>query len=756
MKKAKLLFIAVLLSCSSLLAQYTTDWIRPADNIAKTGSIIARDSSDNVFVAGYIQSQNIYLRKYNKFGALQWEKNSSSGIASNYEKPVWASIDKNNNAIIVGYRYALGSGRDFPNAIVVLKYNPSGFLLWKKVIPVSVTIRRFGSGLNVRSEVDNAGNIYIATVTGNIPGFALYKLNSSGILVFTKNSAANAPSGFNAMRLKGSRIVVTGASGTISNAPLAVWDTAGNLLFTKAVLGQGGSDVEIDAAGNVYLLTSYSNQVAASSGQDISIYKFNSTGVQQWKRNYDFGGSDFSTRFVLAANKLSVIGSINVTDWITFQVNNNGTQLWNARYNTTSLNPELPADIAAKGNGEVFVTGKGGPDVRSVTGSSFLRMVTIKYSNTGTVKWIDSVNTSGFGISCVLAKDSSLFALSHANMTAYHFIGQTATGTCGIPTGIFATNVSTVSSTMLWSPVAGATLYHLRYKTASATTWTVISTNLTSYFLPNLSAGTTYNYAVEAVCASGPSGYSATQSFTTFGAGYCNSAGQSQAQEYVSFVWMGGIMNSTGSNNGYGDFTNLSTPLTQGQTVTGYLSGRVRYPEVENYGIWIDFNHNNSFTDPGEQVVNLSTDLSGWIGFSFVVPTGIAGGPARMSVVMNYGAPASPCGTYAFGETEDYTVDINTVISTLRPAQQTQATINVGNDLPGIYPNPASDVLHIKGTVFNKANQYVEIYDATGRKIIGNRAATNQINVSSLIPGPYLIRLFQNNKLFFSGSFIKK
>ncbi|MBL0358034.1 MAG: T9SS type A sorting domain-containing protein [Chitinophagaceae bacterium] len=754
MKKIHLLLVFFMLFTASLSAQYTTDWIRPADNIYKTGSMIARDSSDNVFVTGYIQSQNIYTRKYNKFGALQWEKTSSSGIASNYEKPVWTSIDKNNNAIVVGYRYALSSGRDYPNAIVVLKYNPSGFLLWKKVIPVSVVLRRFGSGLNVRSEVDNAGNIYISTVTANISGFALYKLNSSGVLVFTKNSAANAPNGFNAMRLKGSRIAVTGASGTISNAPVAVWDTAGNLLFTKAVLGQGGSDVEIDAAGNVYLLTSYSNQVTASSGQDISIYKFNSTGVQQWKRSYDFGGSDFSTRFVLAADKLSVIGSINVTDWITFQVNNNGTQLWNARYNTTSLNPELPADIAAKGNGEVFVTGKGGPDVRSVTGSSFLRMVTIKYSNTGTVKWIDSVNTSGFGISCVLAKDSSLFALSHANMTAYHFIDQTATGTCGIPTGIFATNVSTVSTTMIWSPVAGATLYHLRYKTATATTWTVISTSLTSNFLSGLSAGTTYNYAVEAVCASGPSGYSATQSFTTFGTGYCSSAGQSQALEYLSFVWMGGIMNSTGNNNGYGDFTNLSTPLTQGQTVTGYLSGRVRYPEVENYGIWIDFNHNNSFTDPGEQVVNLTTDFTGWIGFSFVVPTGIAGGPTRMRVVMSYGAPASPCGNYAFGETEDYTVDVNTVFSTLRPKA---ASVLVSEKTAvGVYPNPAADVLYVKGLAGNDPGRYIEIYDMTGRKILVNNNPGNSVNISTLRSGTYLIRVIQNKTGVYTGQFIKK
>ncbi len=91
MKKIHLLSMFFMLLSANLLSQYSTDWIRPADNIAKTGCTIVRDSSDNVFVTGYIQSQNIYTRKYNKFGALQWEKISPSGIASNYEKPVWTS-----------------------------------------------------------------------------------------------------------------------------------------------------------------------------------------------------------------------------------------------------------------------------------------------------------------------------------------------------------------------------------------------------------------------------------------------------------------------------------------------------------------------------------------------------------------------------------------------------------------------------------------------------------------------------------------
>ena len=165
------------------------------------------------------------------------------------------------------------------------------------------------------------------------------------------------------------------------------------------------------------------------------------------------------------------------------------------------------------------------------------------------------------------------------------------------------------AATFSWTPVTGATLYHLRYKTTSATTWTVASSNLPSVTLSGLSGGTSYNYAVEAVCSSGLSGYSASQTFTTTGAGYCTTGGQSTSQEYLSLVWIGGIINQTMSNNGYADFTNLIASLTQGTTVYGYLLRHTYLWIMENYSIWIDYNHDNDFTDAGEQVVNISSDF---------------------------------------------------------------------------------------------------------------------------------------------------
>ena len=755
MKKFNILTAFILLASANLLAQYSTDWIRPADNYLKTGVMIARDISDNVIVTGYIQSQNIYTRKYDKFGNLMWEKTSTSGIHSNYEKPIWVNTDINNNVFVVGYRYVFSSSRDRPNAIVVLKYNASGTLLWKKNISMVFS--------SLKSEVDKNGNLYIGTVAASPSGFVLIKLNPNGTTLFTKNNTLNGINSFRSMRLKGNKVVLSGGAGSFGVTPVIAWDTTGALLWTASVLGESGNDVELDGSGNAYILTSYPNQVSATSGQDIVIHKLNASGVQVWKKNFDFGGYDFPTRFTMVSDKLSVIGygSINASyfDWITFQINTSGTMLWKARYNGTTGNDEQPYFLAAKANGEVYATGKGGPQFTQSNGSSYLRMITLKYSNTGVVKWIDSVNIySGWGLACTLASDSSLFVLSGTNMTAFHFLDQSGTVPCGIPVGLKATTVANTSATFSWTPVTGATLYHLRYKTTSATTWTVTSSSNPAITLTGLSAGTSYNYAVEAVCSSGPSGYSASKTFTTIGTGYCTTGGQSTAQEYLSLVWIGGIINQTlVSNNGYADFTNLSTPVTQGSVVNGYLSViSPTYGLFENYSIWIDYNHDNDFTDAGEQVVNISSDLGGYIAVNFTVPANAVPGTTRMRVTMKNGSAPSPCGVYPRGETEDYTVVI-VAASAIQSNMLTTNKVISENGILEIFPNPVSDILYIKGISIDKrGNQFIEIYDVTGRKLRVNNISVNSVNVSALKTGAYFIRVTQNSVSIYSGRFIKK
>ena len=115
-------------------------------------------------------------------------------------------------------------------------------------------------------------------------------------------------------------------------------------------------------------------------------------------------------------------------DWKIFQVDTAGTLLWNGTYDGTPSNDEHPYFITAKPNGEVIVTGKGGPSP-DPNNSSYLQMVILQYSNTGAQVWIDTPNMyGGWGMACMLASDSSLYAISSSNMTAYHYLPSQLTG----------------------------------------------------------------------------------------------------------------------------------------------------------------------------------------------------------------------------------------------------------------------------------------------------------------------------------------
>ncbi len=686
MTKLNLLTTLALLFSTSLFAQFSTDWIKPADASSKTGVMITRDNQDNVIATGYSISNNAYTRKYNKFGVLQWEAIAASGIASNYEKALWVTTDNNNNVFVAGYRYA---GTSSPIAIIVLKYSPDGVQLWKQVIsPVN-----YLTGMSLRCELDNSGNLYVgACGVGALDGFALIKFDTNGNILFTQHSNTNAPAYFESMRVKGNKIIMCASGGNPNIAVVAAWDTTGAFLWSAGVQGRGARDVEIDEVGNMYLLTGYFNQVTATSQMDIEILKFTPTGSQIWKKDFDFGGADFPTRFTYVAGKLSTIGEGQLAglDWITFQVDTDGTMLWNTRYNGTSGNDEAPYFIAAKANGEVFVTGKGGPSP-DPNNLSYLRMITLKYSNTGVQKWIDSTNIySGWGYGCTLASDSSLYVLSGTAMTVFHFLDHTGTGSCAIPTGLNVANIANTFATFSWIPVPDATLYHLRYKPTTASNWTVVSYNLTTMNIFGLYPGTTYQYAVEAICSNGPSGYSATQTFTTTGTAICSSVGQNQVQEYLSQVWVGGVNHISGRDNGYGDFTNVVMSFTRNQYVQGYLSGLVPYPEYEYYSIWIDYNHNNDFTDAGEEVVTLFTDFTGLISFNFTVPSNALLGTARMRVMMSHDSPPTPCGVYARGETEDYTVQINDTSTVPPPIPIGLNATNITTSSARIYWAPDS------------------------------------------------------------------
>ncbi|MBK6521278.1 MAG: hypothetical protein IPG08_02520 [Sphingobacteriaceae bacterium] len=76
------------------------------------------------------------------------------------------------------------------------------------------------------------------------------------------------------------------------------------------------------------------------------------------------------------------------------------------------------------------------------------------------------------------------------------------------------------------------------------------------------------------------------------------------------------------------------------------------------FDIYIDYNQNGLFTDAGELVVNNTAAIQGANTGFILIPATASIGNTRMRVVAVEGTVPGPTGTYTWGETEDYCIDI--------------------------------------------------------------------------------------------------
>ncbi|HLN54020.1 MAG TPA: carboxypeptidase regulatory-like domain-containing protein, partial [Lentimicrobium sp.] len=134
---------------------------------------------------------------------------------------------------------------------------------------------------------------------------------------------------------------------------------------------------------------------------------------------------------------------------------------------------------------------------------------------------------------------------------------------------------------------------------------------------------------------------------------YCSASGG--CDERISSVVFNTINNVTGCS-GYADYTSISTELQMGQTYSLAVTNSVPY-STDIVGVWIDWNHNESFTDAGEYFATVS---AGGASFSadITVPNTAMKGATRMRIRLQYGGTLAPCDNTSYGEVEDYTVNV--------------------------------------------------------------------------------------------------
>ncbi|MBH8568267.1 M4 family metallopeptidase [Microvirga sp. STS02] len=297
---------------------------------------------------------------------------------------------------------------------------------------------------------------------------------------------------------------------------------------------------------------------------------------------------------------------------------------------------------------------------------------------------------------------------------------------------VASTTAATGSFTVPATATVGATRMRVTLSDASATT----SCGTYSY-------GETEDYTVNITAASG-GGTTPT---------YCTSKGTSVAYEYIDLVNLGSINRTSGADAGYYNGTALSTTVAAGSAQTiNFSAGFTGSAYSEYVKVYIDYNQNGVFTDAGELVVNAAASTSAATrSASFTVPTTAKSGATRMRVTLSDASATSSCGTYSYGETEDYTVNITggTGVAALNGNAVTNSS-----KLLAVYPNPATDVLNLM-LPENAEIKSVLVTDVRGARVEGLSLNNGVLSIGRLAHGMYTLTV-SDGKQVYHQRFVKE
>ncbi len=187
---------------------------------------------------------------------------------------------------------------------------------------------------------------------------------------------------------------------------------------------------------------------------------------------------------------------------------------------------------------------------------------------------------------------------------------------------------------------------------------------------------------------------------------YCASGATNTADSEIENVTLVGYSTTISNNTtnacttGVNNYTAMSADLQVGGTYTvavefGDCDGGTQYDGAG--GVWIDWNNDGDFLDANETIGTALVAVSGGNviqNFTINVPGGQPIGNYRMRIVQTEGGTLgtiNPCGTFTYGSTEDYTVQVvnacipTHTVTTFTPTSGpvgTEVTIN-GTGLTG-------------------------------------------------------------------------
>jgi hypothetical protein len=383
-------------------AQATQEWVSRyagAGSGSDRATAIGFDDAGNVYVTG--QSVNgaagidYVTVKYDASGVEQWVR-FYNGPGNGEDFPNAIAVDNAGNSYVTGASRRAGAFNppEFATDIATVKYDTDGNEQW---------VARYDGGVNAWDEgmaivVNDAGLVYVTGRSNNSPiwfdfDYVTINYDAAGAERWATrfNGGGDDWDQPNSIAIDDeSNVYVTGLSekqlGTaFMDYATIKYNSAGVQQWVTLYNGTGnnsdeGSDVAVDAAGNVYV----TGLSATSTGQnwEFATVKYDAAGVQQWFRTYNnTGASPDVARFIALGSDASVhVSGPSTLDYATVKYDTNGNEQWVRRLGSGAVD-DIPGALGVDAAGSVYVTGW-----------SAGNYATVKYDAAGIQQWVATFN----------------------------------------------------------------------------------------------------------------------------------------------------------------------------------------------------------------------------------------------------------------------------------------------------------------------------------------------------------------------------
>ncbi len=369
------------------------------------------------------------------------------GLSNDFGRGVAVDADSG-NIYVTGYTYSFGLGNPTHASLTLLKYDPTGSLLWQRIWSGSGNGNDLGYGV----AVDASGNVYVTGATNSFGGTGyqvlLLKFDSSGSLLWQKTVGGGGSFSFYGYAVSvgpsSGNIYVTGSFTNFITAQnyndvlLLKFDSSGSFLFEKFWGGTGndyGYGVAVDSSsGNVYV-TGSTNSFGAG-GPDVFLLKYTSSGSLIWQKTWGDSGNDYGYGVAVdsSSGNVYVTGSTNsfgagFDDVFLLKFDSTSGLLWQETWGGSQ--DDLGYGVAVdSSSGNVYVTGytwsfgAGGPDV-----------MLLKFNASGSLIWQKTWGGSDYDYGYGVAVDSRGDALvaGFVSEAPPYTLGSSGNNTLGIP-----------------------------------------------------------------------------------------------------------------------------------------------------------------------------------------------------------------------------------------------------------------------------------------------------------------------------------